>query len=93
MGEILAVYGAERSGTTLFRLMLDGHSKISCPAETDFLFDHLRFDGADATPSYDVETMDLDRMFRAVDIGYPAGKDYPEATFDMIGQLKDEKRA
>jgi hypothetical protein len=39
--DIVFVYGALRSGTTVFRLMLDSHPKISNPDEMDFLFDHV----------------------------------------------------
>ena len=36
------IYGALRSGTTLLRLMLQGHPRLWIPGESDFLFDHLR---------------------------------------------------
>ncbi|WP_081536380.1 sulfotransferase [Rhodovulum sp. P5] len=58
----VAVYGALRSGTTLLRLMLDGHPALSCPGETDFLFDHVVFDGA--RPGYDAEALENDRIYR-----------------------------
>ena len=42
------VCGALRSGTTVFRLMLNSHPKIDNPAECDFLFDGIQ--GASVEP-------------------------------------------
>lgn len=61
-----AVYGALRSGTTLLRLMLDGHPQICCPGEMDFLIDHLRPDGR-----YDMDALKADRIYRAHEALYP----------------------
>jgi len=41
------VVGCQRSGTTMLRLMLDSHSRISCGPETRFLADLERIVGAD----------------------------------------------
>lgn len=41
------VVGCQRSGTTMLRLMLDSHSRISCGPETRFLEDLERIVGAD----------------------------------------------
>lgn len=59
----VAVYGALRSGTTLLRLMLDAHPRLSCPGETDFIFDHLRGTGPKAR--YDDAALERDRIYRA----------------------------
>ena len=59
----VAVYGALRSGTTLLRLMLDAHSQLACPGETDFLFDHLR--GSDPSTPYDRNVLERSRIYRA----------------------------
>ena len=37
----ILVYGALRSGSTLLRLMLNGHPRLACPTESDFFFDHM----------------------------------------------------
>lgn len=41
------VVGCQRSGTTLLRLLLDSHSRISCGPETRFLEDMERIVGSD----------------------------------------------
>ena len=40
----VALYGALRSGTTLFRLILKHHPALHNPGETDFLLDHIHAD-------------------------------------------------
>lgn len=59
----VVVYGALRSGTTLLRLMLDGHPRLSCPDETDFIFDHLT--GTGPGEGYDMAALERDRIYRA----------------------------
>jgi hypothetical protein len=36
------VLGAERSGTTVFRLMLDSHEELCNPGDVHFIFKHLK---------------------------------------------------
>ena len=43
--DLVFVAGALRSGTTLFRLMLDRHPEVVDPGEFDFLFDLVSDDG------------------------------------------------
>lgn len=40
--KVSILYGALRSGTTLLRLMLQGHPQLWIPGESDFLFDYLQ---------------------------------------------------
>lgn len=77
----VAVYGALRSGTTLLRLMLDAHSRLSCPGETDFIFDHLRMQSA--PPAYDEEALERDRIYRGHRTRY-AGTPLPALTPDAL---------
>lgn len=70
------IYGALRSGSTMLRLMLDGHSQLSCTGEHDFLFDYIRHDGQ--TSVYDVEALSRDRIFRAQSLELP-----PSAAVDV----------
>lgn len=46
-GAPIFVVGCQRSGTTLLRLILDSHSRISCGPETRFLEDMERIVGSD----------------------------------------------
>ncbi|MEO0655344.1 MAG: sulfotransferase [Pseudomonadota bacterium] len=84
--EVCIVFGALRSGTTLLRLMLDGHPALHCPGETDFLFDTIRRDGADWV--YDRATLEADRIYRASLVDYPDGLDGREALLAMIDQIR-----
>lgn len=61
-----AVYGALRSGTTLLRLMLNGHPQINCPGEMDFLVDLLNDAGG-----YDMQTLQANRIYRAHEALFP----------------------
>ncbi len=87
----IALYGALRSGTTLLRLMLDAHPQISCPGETDFIFDHLP-PGATPTTSYDADVLEENRIYRShmgkfpdVDMPVPT----PDAFLEQIRSKGD----
>lgn len=60
------LFGALRSGTTLLRLMIDGHPRINCPGEMDFLIDYL-----DASGHYDKSALEANRIYRAHEALYP----------------------
>lgn len=77
----VAVYGALRSGTTLLRLMLDAHPQLSCPGETDFIFDHLR--SGDTAPRYDTTALERSRIYRAHRALY-ADTPLPDLTPDAL---------
>jgi len=77
----VAVYGALRSGTTLLRLMLNAHPQLSCPGETDFIFDHLH--GTDTAAHYDETALERDRIYRAHRTLY-AGTPLPDLTPDAL---------
>lgn len=66
----IAVYGALRSGTTLLRLMLDANPALSCPGETDFIFDHLTT--RDGKPACDEAALERDWIYRAHRADYAA---------------------
>ena len=60
---ILIIYGALRSGTTLLRLMLDGHPGISCPGEADFLVDYISEEHKEF--KIDFKELEENRIFKA----------------------------
>ncbi len=79
------VYGALRSGTTLFRLMLDSHPEIANPGEVDFIFEYLRRDGAGY--AYEVEALRLDRIFQSYALDIPNVADGKEAAREFVAQF------
>ena len=85
----VAVFGALRSGTTLLRIMLHGHSKFECPGETDFLLDHL-VQGLEG-PKYNLDNLKRDRIYRAHEEKYarsPLVSFTPDAFLERIA-IKD----
>lgn len=68
--DLVVVYGALRSGSTMFRLMLNAHPLLSNPGETDFLTDNVVRTGKDRF-QYDVEKLSGDRIFQTYDLALP----------------------
>ncbi|MGI1662022.1 sulfotransferase family protein [Palleronia sp. KMU-117] len=86
--DIVFVYGALRSGTTLFRLMLDSHPDIDNPGEVDFLFDYLDPDTTHPSGwSYDRERLVADRTFRQTGLALPDSTDGLDLLSAMIAAL------
>ena len=83
------LFGALRSGTTVFRLMLDAHPDISNPGEADFLFDYLSRDDAGHW-KYQIDLMREDRIFAAKNLGIKDGLDGLELLDDLLTQLQDK---
>jgi len=86
MTDVVLLYGALRSGTTMLRLMLGGHPALSCPGESDFLFDHLRPD--EAGWCYDRAALQANRIYRASPMELPADVDGEVALSRMIDQAR-----
>ena len=84
---LCVLFGALRSGTTLLRLMIDGHPRFVCPGESDFLFDYL-------TPAqnggwrYDLEALAADRVFQASRARLPDTDEAMPALASMIADLR-----
>lgn len=66
----LIAYGPLRGGTTMLRLMLNGHRAMSCIGESDWIVDYLRRDGA--ALRYDLDGLKEHRIFRASGLDLPA---------------------
>jgi hypothetical protein len=81
------VFGALRSGTTVFRLMLDAHGDISNPGEVDFLFDFLVRDGSGEW-AYDLPRLRENRIFLSQDIEIPEGLDGRALLESFLAQLQ-----
>lgn len=87
--DIVFVYGALRSGTTVFRLMLDAHPKLSNPGEMDFLFDSLAPDTTHDTGwRYDLDKLHGSRIFRAKQLDIREGLDGLDLLDDFLSQIK-----
>lgn len=77
--DIVFICGALRSGTTLLRLMVDQHPRLSNPGEMDFLFEYdASYDDTEALAHYAKE-ISRNRVFRALGL-----KIDPTLTYDML---------
>lgn len=86
--DFVFVYGALRSGTTVFRLMLDHHLLIANPGELDFLFDYLSEDPAAPTGwRYDLEQLLLNRIFLSRNLTIPAGLNGLDLLAEFLRQI------
>lgn len=82
------LFGALRSGTTLFRIMLKEHPGLHCPGETDFLFDHIAPDPGHPTGwRYDLEALRRDRIFRDRGLSLPEGLSGRDLLEAMLAEL------
>lgn len=86
MKDFTVVFGAMRSGTTVFRLMLDAHPALFNVGEADFLFDHLVRDGS--AWRYDMDLLRRDRIFRRYALDLPQGLDGLDLLEAMLAQLR-----
>ena len=77
----VVLYGALRSGTTLMRLILDGHREICCPDERDFMVDSLYAE--DGKLKLDQEFLYEDRIFLSSGLTVPQVTD-GKAAFDNL---------
>lgn len=85
------VYAAERSGTTVFRLMLNAHPGIHNPIEADFLFDHIHRQ-SNGRWAYDTEVLSIDRIFEESQLRRPDPlPDGPEILEDFMRQFASRK--
>lgn len=82
-------YGALRSGTTMLRLMLDMHPNLSCPNETDFLFDYLT-PTADGDVTIDAEALDRDWIYAKNPAVLNPDLSGKAAILDMIEQMRND---
>ena len=89
--EPIVLFGALRSGTTLFRLILDHHPSLSNPGETDFLLDHIQPSETHPTGwQYDIEALTTDRIFRATEITLPNNIDGTDLLNALLASLWDQ---
>jgi hypothetical protein len=82
-----------RSGSTLLRLMLDSHPRISNPGECDFLFDMVTDDGTPPDVGAYVEWLSANRIFQAKRIVVAPAQTYAELMQSFLAQLRREGAA
>lgn len=84
--DLVIVYGAMRSGTTVFRLMLDAHRDLHNPGEADFLTQRLRLQGG--AWRYDREALARDRIFLSKGLAVRPDLDGLELFAFFVGSLR-----
>lgn len=72
----LFVVGAERSGSTMVRLMLDGHPQLSVPFEFDFATEYIREDGTPPAVDDYQKLLATHRIFLGTGLPLRPHKDY-----------------
>lgn len=85
--DVCVLFGALRSGTTMLRLMIDGHPRYVCPGESDFIVDHLYL-ADDGSWRYDLEALAADRIFQASTARVPDTDEALPAMASMIADLR-----
>lgn len=86
---VVFVFGALRSGTTVFRLMLDGHPDIKNPGEVDFLFDFLTPDTTHHSGwRYDRKGLAENRVFLGSGLHLTDGKEGLDLLADFLDQYE-----
>lgn len=88
MTNIAVCYGALRSGTTVLRLMLNQHTHLTCPGESDFLVDHL-LPGPDGELRLDKDALARSRFFTRFGIPMPKS-DGRDALAEMMQALNPD---
>ena len=79
--------GAERSGTTLLRLMLSHHPRIDCAPEFEFVVDGLPGDGGAPNLAAYRDMLRLDRVFLAHELAIDDTLDYSALVRSFLGQF------
>lgn len=83
--EPVFLVGAERSGTTLLRLMLDSHPEITFTEEFEYAVEYVPAEGWPDLAEY-VEKLEVNRVFQLHDLEIDPDVDYPELVSSFLGQ-------
>lgn len=86
------VYGALRSGTTLFGLMLNSHNDITNVGEVDFIFDYLTKNTDLGIWTYDFEGLRRDRIFQSNDLNILDSIDGKRVALNFFTQFQKRTR-
>lgn len=85
--------GAERSGTTMLRLMLNGHPQQAWCNEFEFIVDHLTAPGCWPDLQGYYKLLDTDRIFQSYNFQVNRQLSYPDLVKDFMRQkqVRDRK--
>lgn len=78
--------GAERSGTTLLRLLLDGHPDVAFASESEFLVDRMGDDGSFPAPDAYAEYLATNRVFQLSGLEVDPRLAYPALARSFLAQ-------
>ena len=78
------IVGAQRSGTTLLRLMLHGHPNLHIPFELGFLVEHLNTDRSTPAVKQFQSQLSTDRLFRATEQVLPQADSYQACLYEIF---------
>lgn len=84
--------GAERSGTTVLRLMLDHHSSIVWQQEFEYSVDLITDDGVFPSLTFYKEYLECDRIFRATGFTFDEKLDYPSLVDSFLRQKLESRQ-
>ena len=84
--------GAERSGTTALRLMLDHHPRVAWQYEFELSVEFLPKEGGWPPMTAYREWLANNRVFRASGLTLDASLDYPALMNDFLRQIRDNHR-
>ncbi|MDH3680169.1 MAG: sulfotransferase [Acidimicrobiia bacterium] len=85
--------GAERSGTTLLRLMLDSHPEIAFAEEFEYAVELMGDDGSYPDMAAFERFLETNRMFSTSGFEFDASKPYPELIDGFLRSRQEAKAA
>lgn len=89
MSEPIFLIGAERSGTTLLRLMLDCHPNIAFECEFEYVVDYFAENNYPSVAKY-YEHLETDRIFQSSGFAIDRSFDYPQLVNSFLVQKKEQ---
>ncbi|MGF1496679.1 MAG: sulfotransferase [Elainellaceae cyanobacterium] len=87
--EPVFLVGAERSGTTMLRLMLDHHPQIAWCNEFEYTVDWLGDDGSYPDLDFYYDQLAVHRIFQATNFEIDAALSYPDLVNSFLHQRRD----
>lgn len=92
ISEPVFLIGAERSGTTLLRLMLDHHPEIAFNLESEYLVSQIAEDGVFPDIGHYADWLSRDRVFRHSRFSIDERLDYSGLVNDFLRQKLERDR-